>query len=157
MLAYWIFSRIYETMWYQFTFYFYLVESISTAILSAVTSFCHDHGYWQEVKSKIILVLWSCINLTKISNSLWCKYFTEAYITSPIYLAYLLWHYPKFKLKLLDRWFDKETQEIDREPWLLMPVLMPTREQAYKKYGLIIPDFLGILQLIPGIYSAKQH
>lgn len=48
-------------------------------------------------------------------------------------------------------------EEIDRKFWLLIPVLAPTREQADKIQRLITPDLLGILQLVPGIYSDKQH
>lgn len=48
-------------------------------------------------------------------------------------------------------------EEIDRKPWLLMPVLTPTRELADKTYGIITPDLLGILELAPGICSDKQH
>lgn len=60
-------------------------------------------------------------------------------------------------LKVLDRWFDKMMEKIDRKPGLLMPVLTPTRELADKTYEIITPDLLGILELAPGIYSDKQH
>lgn len=37
-------------------------------------------------------------------------------MTSHIYIACLIWHYPKLTLKLLDRWFDKMMEEIDGKP-----------------------------------------
>lgn len=44
-------------------------------------------------------------------------------------------------------------EEIDGKPWMLMPVLRPTREQTDKTHGLTTPDLLGILQMVPGTYS----